>query len=93
MYQRDVPPVLGYAIKDASAINPWPSNVLRHSYGSYFLASAKDTALTDYNMGNTVNVINGHYRKPVSAEATAEFLSIMPAVQTGVVVMPHASTD
>jgi integrase len=78
-------------VRDKSEIKPWPSNALRHSYGSYFLAHAKDAALTSCNMGNTVKVINSNYRKPVGSEAVNEFWSILPKENKGIIMMPKAS--
>lgn len=67
-------------IVTAAKIKPWPSNALRHSYGSYFLQRDEkmDAALVAFNMGNTVAVVNRYYRKPVSPEQVKQYWKIYP---------------
>lgn len=67
-------------IVEKAAISPWPSNALRHSYGSYFLQRDEkmDAALTAFNMGNTVAVVNKHYRKPVPPDEVVKYWGINP---------------
>ncbi len=55
-----------------AAINPWPHNAMRHSFGSYFLGKTKDENLTASEMGNSPGVIVRHYRALIrDADVTA----------------------
>ena len=50
----------------------WPANGLRHSYGSYRLAQVKSAPQVALEMGNTPQMIFGHYRSVVT-EQDADF--------------------
>jgi integrase len=53
---------------------PWPADVLRHSYASCWLTIHKNRAELAELMGNSAAIIGKHYRRPVpQAEAEAWF--------------------
>jgi integrase len=56
----------------------WPQDVMRHSYGSYWLAKYKHRAVLAENMGNTVEMIKKHYKRVVSKADCAEYWRIVP---------------
>lgn len=53
-------------------------NGLRHSFGSYRLASQKDPAKVAYEMGNTTAMIFRHYRKVVTEIEAVRWFGIYP---------------
>jgi integrase len=59
----------------------WPSNALRHGYGSYHLAHFKDAAALALQMGNSPDVIFRHYRELVRPKEAARYWQIKPADQ------------
>ena len=54
---------------------PWPADVLRHSFASYWLAVHQDRARLAEMMGNSVEVIARHYRRPVPKEVGEAFFA------------------
>ena len=56
----------------------WPSNALRHSYGSYHLAEFKDAAALALQMGNSPAMIFKHYRELVKPKEAARYWQIKP---------------
>ena len=56
----------------------WPQDVLRHSYGSYWLGKYKQRAVLAEHMGNSLQIIKKHYRQVVSKSAVAEYWRITP---------------
>ena len=61
-----------------AAINPWPHNATRHSFGSYFLGKTKDENLTASEMGNSPGVVIRHYRAVVKDAEITEYWRISP---------------
>jgi integrase len=70
---------LGYRVgnknQDAST---WPQDVMRHSYGSYWLARYKQRAVLAEHMGNSLQIIKKHYRQVVSKSAAIDYWRITP---------------
>jgi len=66
----------------------WPTNALRHSFGSYHLAHFKDAPALALQMGNSPDVIFRHYRELVKPKDAAHYWQIMPSddVSSGKVV-------
>jgi integrase len=65
---------------------PWPADVLRHSFASCWLAIHKNRAELAEQMGNSVAIIGKHYRRPVpQAEAEAWF-GIWPEADEGKII-------
>lgn len=56
----------------------WVRNGLRHSFCSYRLAITGNAAQTAYEAGNSVGMIDRHYRALVTAQAGAEWFAIRP---------------
>lgn len=56
---------------------PWPRDVLRHSFASYWLAVHKNRAELSEIMGNTPEIIRRHYRKAVPVDAAKAFWAIL----------------
>lgn len=57
----------------------WPNNALRHSFGSYRLASGVPEGQVAMEMGNTPAVIFRHYRKLVTPAQAAEWFGVVPS--------------
>jgi len=62
-----------------SKSNPWPQDLLRHSYASYLLASNNDAAATAEQLGHmTTAMLYQHYREVVTREDAAAFWAVLP---------------
>jgi len=59
-------------------LKEWPSNAMRHSFGSYRLAQCQDKPRVAMEMGNTPLMIDQHYKRPVKPAIAAAYWSIMP---------------
>jgi integrase len=69
-----------------------PSNVLRHSFGSYHFAQHRNENLTAAEMGNSPAMVFQHYRAVVTSEASAKFWSLLPTPAENVVKFAVRST-
>jgi integrase len=67
----------------------WPTNALRHSFGSYHLAYFKDAAALALQMGNSPDMIFRHYREVVRPRVAKNYWQIKPA-RTGEKVVSFA---
>ena len=56
----------------------WSNNVLRHSFGTYRLATTRNAALVAEEMGNSAGVVRTHYANIVSPAAAAEYWVTVP---------------
>jgi integrase len=56
----------------------WPTNALRHSFGSYHLAHFKDAPALALQMGNSPDVIFRHYREVVRPKVAERYWQIKP---------------
>jgi integrase len=63
----------------------WPTNALRHSFGSYHLAHFKDAPALALQMGNSPDVIFRHYRELVRPKEAARYWQIKPVRSAKVV--------
>jgi integrase len=68
----------------------WPPNVLRHSFGSYYLAQFNDAAKLALEMGNSPATIFRHYRQLVRPKEATLYWKITPA-SAGKKVIPFAA--
>jgi integrase len=68
----------------------WPTNALRHSFGSYHLAHFKDAAALALQMGNSPDVIFRHYRELVRPKDAARYWQIKPSASAGQKVVAFA---
>lgn len=58
--------------------SPYPQDVTRHSYASYWLARYKHREHLAENMGNSLEMIKRHYKQTVSNAATSAYWRIYP---------------
>jgi integrase len=87
-YRRKNGSIKGYGFERAllevkraagfSKDRPWPKDVLRHCYGSYWLAVHKDRAHLAELMGTSLAMIKTHYRRAVPEAVAAEFWKLSP---------------
>lgn len=75
---EDVRISAGYALRRMEGV-PWPDDVLRHSYGSYWLAKKGDRSRLAEQMGNSVQVIRKHYRRAIPRAEAEAFWKLRPA--------------
>jgi integrase len=66
----------------------YPKDILRHSYGSYWLAKNGNRAQLAENMGNSVQIIKKHYKQVVSKSAVAAYWKIEPTKKAVPVLTP-----
>lgn len=69
----------GGKARAAAGIASWDENLLRHSYGSYRLASTQNAALVSEEMGNSPAVLKRHYARPLDPATVAAYWRILPA--------------
>jgi integrase len=73
---------------DGSAVRPWPKDVLRHCYGSYWLAVHRDRAQLAELMGTSLAMIKTHYKRAIPREVAQEFWKLGPAPATPGKIIP-----
>jgi integrase len=71
------------AVKAECDPNEWVYDVMRHSYGSYWLAVNHDRAKLAELMGNDVKVIKKHYRRPILEATARKYWEILPEAAKG----------
>ncbi len=76
----------GYSVRGKPGA-AWPSDVLRHSFASYWLAVNKNRAELAEHMGNSVQIISKHYRRHVSEAEGRAWFDIMPEREGKIVRM------
>jgi integrase len=59
--------------------NRWVKDVLRHCYGSYWLAVHKDRAHLAELMGTSLDMIKTHYKRAIPEAIAKEFWKLSPA--------------
>jgi integrase len=77
----------GYGVSGKKG-KPWPKDVLRHTFGTYWLARHEDRARLAEQMGNTIEVIKKHYRRAVPKAETDKFWALRPQGRGKIVPMP-----
>jgi len=60
----------------AAGLSDWPANVVRHSFGSYWLAQFNDINALALQMGNSPAVIEEHYRQAVKPREAHRYWAI-----------------
>ena len=67
-------------VAKAGGLFPWPSDVLRHTFASYWLAKYKDEAHLKFLMGHHLSsgVLKKHYINQVTPEDADKFWAIFP---------------
>lgn len=66
-------------LRKAAGIKRWPTNAMRHSFGSYALSEWQDVARVSYQMGNSPQICKRHYEQIVTKSAAASFWALRPA--------------
>lgn len=61
------------------AVGGWKKNALRHSYGSYRAAVTKNLPALALEMGNSVAMIEKHYREAVREDQALQFWGLTPS--------------
>jgi integrase len=56
----------------------WVQDILRHSFASYWLPIHKNRNALAEEMGNSVEVIKDHYRKPIHKTVAAKYWALTP---------------
>lgn len=56
----------------------WPTDIARHSYGTYHVCGFQNEALTSHQMGNSVQVLKRFYLDAVTKPAAEQWWSITP---------------
>jgi integrase len=65
----------------AAGITDWPSNALRHSFASYYLAAFKDAPALSLELGHTrPQTVFAHYRELVRPAEAEKFWKIAPLI-------------
>jgi hypothetical protein len=72
--QKQVRKLAGYGADG----KPWPKDVLRHTYGSYWLAIHKDRAHLAELMGNSLAVIKSSYKRAIPVGQAETFWALQP---------------
>jgi hypothetical protein len=70
---RDVKAAAGF-----SGTRPWPKDVLRHCFGSYWLAVHKDRAHLAELMGTSLEMIKTHYKRAIPQPVAKGFWKLAP---------------
>jgi integrase len=86
-----VAPTVGFRERFDDLIEPfrpWPSNALRHSFGSYLFGLTKNENLVAAEMGNSPGIVFKHYRALVSNKAAKQFWELRPVKLDVIVRMP-----
>ena len=56
----------------------WPTNVARHSFGSFWLAEFNDVNKLALEMGNSPAVIEKHYKRAVKVKNAERYWNLFP---------------
>jgi len=67
----------GYAVRGQGG-EEWQSDVLRHSFASYWLAIHKNRAELAEHMGNSAKIIGKHYRRVMAQTEAQAWFAILP---------------
>lgn len=82
--------------RKAAGITAWPSNALRHSFASYWLAVFKDINALALQMGNSPAMIKKHYLglvKPKKHGLPGHYWELRPATTEKVVHITRHNTE
>ena len=72
----------------------WPPDVMRHSFGTYRLPILKSAEALALEMGNSPDVIFGHYRRVTDEATAATYFKIRPAdrLRPAFTIVPASDT-
>jgi integrase len=82
---RAVKKAAGFTFADDDS-NPWIKDVLRHCYGSYWLAMHKDRAHLAELMGTSLDMIKSRYRRAIPETIAKEFWKLSPSKEAGRII-------
>ena len=74
---RAIKQAAGFTFGDDDS-NPWIKDVLRHCYGSYWLAMRKDRAHLAELMGTSLDMIKSRYRRATPETIAKELWKLLP---------------
>lgn len=75
-----------FALREAAGISEWPSNCLRHSFGSYHLARFGDAVKTAAQMGHQdVGILHNHYKALVLKSEAERYWELRPLAVANVI--------
>ena len=77
-------------LRKAAGMKRWPTNVMRHSFGSYALSAWQDVARVSYQMGNSPQVCRRHYEQIVTKSAAASFWALRPDAEAAAKIVTMA---
>jgi integrase len=66
------------ADRAAAGLTDWPTNCMRHSFGSYHVAQFADIPALAVQMGNSPEIIERHYRKAVRPKEAHRYWALTP---------------
>jgi integrase len=66
------------AVREGTEFETWQKDILRHTYGSYWLPIYQDRAHLAELMGNSIQIIRRHYRRAVPKLAAEQFWKLRP---------------
>jgi len=85
---------MGYKLCGKNETNEeWNEDTLRHTYASYWLGKYKQRGELAEHMGNSIEVIKKHYKKPVRNSDIAKFWEIVPASVTAAMEKARREAD
>jgi integrase len=67
----------GTATKELPDLKPWPADVLRHTFASYWLPIHADRPRLAEILGNSVEVIKKHYRRAIPRPEAERFWQLL----------------
>jgi integrase len=66
------------AARKAAGITEWPSNCLRHSYGTYMTVRKHDEKYVAEQMGNSIEMVRYHYKTHVKPAEAQHYFNLYP---------------
>jgi integrase len=87
---RAVKQAAGFTFGDDDG-NRWVKDVLRHCYGSYWLAVHKDRAHLAELMGTSLDMIKSHYKRAIPEAVAKEFWKLSPTARKPGRIIPIRS--
>ena len=69
---------------EAAGLSEWKGNGLRHSFGTYHLASFRDDSETANQMGNSIEMVHKHYKAVATKEQAQRFWNLRPIAATSI---------
>ncbi len=78
-------------LRKAAGLTRWPTNIMRHSFGSYAVAAWQDVGKVSYQMGNSPQVCRRHYEQTVKRSEASRFWALRPDDAAGKIVPMKAA--